>query len=377
MFLYIKTRQGLLLGVAIKNKVVASFLFMNNYTQISFTKLKIGQYARKSSESEDKQMLSIPSQLEEGQRIADYYKLPSFVKIFQESKSAKKEFVRPQFTEMVTLLRAGILDSVLCWKLDRLARNMTEGGMIIDLISCGVIKAIFTHDKVYYPTDNVLLMAVEFGQGKQFIKDLSVNVKRGQAKKASMGVPHGLATLGFFNDRAEEKGNRKWLVDKVRLNSVKITLDMFLTGTYSAGKLHKYAVNELKLTTVERKHSGGRLIVLSRIYTILTDPIYAGFFFQAGERYELDKTLPRLITETQHNQIKNLLSRANIPKTQHHQTVYSGFISSPEGDFIGQDVKFQVICDCKKKFAFRNKTHCPQCGIKIVSIAAIQFTVFR
>jgi site-specific DNA recombinase len=338
---------------------------MNNYTQLDFTKLKPVNYNRKSSESEDKQMLSIVSQEEEAQRIADYYKLPKFIKVFRESKSAKKEFVRTEFMEMIKMIKVGSVDAIVCWKLDRLARNMTEGGMIIDLISSGTIKAILTHDKVYYPTDNVLLMSVEFGQGKQFLKDLSVNVKRGQNKKASMGTPHGVSALGFLNDKTEEKGNRKWLVDETRLAIIKELFNLFLTGTYSAGKLYKHATEVLKLTTVSRKRSGGQLITNSRIYEILKDPIYAGFFFYDGIRYELDKDLPRIITEAQHKKVKLLLTSKNIAKTQEHDTVYSGFIKSDEGDFVGPDVKFQVICDCKNKFAYRNKTNCPKCGIDI------------
>lgn len=341
---------------------------MNNYNQLDFTKLKLCPYVRKSSESEDKQMLSISSQLDEIERMSIYYKLPKFIEVFQESKSAKKEFSRPGFMRMIEMIKKGNIDSIVCWKLDRLARNMTEGGMLIDLLSSGTLKAIITHDKVCYPTDNVLLMSVEFGQGKQFVKDLSVNVKRGQEKKARMGIPHGVATLGFFNDKTEEKGNRSWKVDETRLKSIKILLDMILTRTYSAGKLHRYAVEELKLTTVKRKRSGGNLIVMSRIYEILKDPIYAGFFFNGGERYELTNSLPRLITEDEHNKIKMILSGKNIPKVQHHFTLYSGFLISDTGDFIGQDVKHQLICDCKNKFAYRSKSHCPKCGKEIVEL---------
>lgn len=337
---------------------------MNNY-QIDFTKLKVANYNRKSSESEDRQMLSISSQTEEAQRIASFYKLPEFVVVFDESKSAKKEYARPCFMQMIEMIKSGKIDAIICWKLDRLARNMTEGGMLIDLISSGVIKAIITHDKVYYPTDNVLLMSVEFGQGKQFLKDLSVNVKRGQSKKASMGVPHGVASLGFLNDKTEEKGNRRWLVDEVRLKTIQQLFNMFLTGTYSAGKIYKHATEVLKLTTVKRKRSGGELIVLSRIYEILKDPIYAGFFFYGGQRYELDKTLPRIITEAQHEKVRMILSKRNISKTQHHKTTYTGLIKSDESDFMGPDVKYQVICDCKHKFAYRSKTECPKCGIDI------------
>lgn len=229
---------------------------MNN---INFTTLKPGNYNRKSSEAEDRQMLSIDSQLDEANKIRNYHNLPEFVEVFKESKSAKKEFARPEFTRMIDMILSGKIDSIVCWKPDRLARNMTEGGQLIDLLSSGVLKAIITHDKVYYPWDNVIVLAVEFGQGKQFVKDLSVNVKRGQTKKASIGIPHGVASLGFLNDKTEEKGNRKWYIDQERFSKIQTLLKMFLTGEWSAGKLHKYAVEELKLTTVKRKKIGGSL----------------------------------------------------------------------------------------------------------------------
>lgn len=338
---------------------------MNNYTQLDFTKLKPGNYNRKSSESEDKQMLSIISQKDEARRIAEFYKLSKFVEVFEESKSAKTEGVRMEFTRMMSMIKKGEIDAIVCWKADRLARNMSEGGQIIDLLSSGIIKAIITHDKVFYPWDNVIVLSVEFSQGKQFVKELSINVKRGQDKKARLGVPHGVASLGFLNDKTEEKGNRRWLVDEQRLGKIKILLGMFLTGTYSAGKLQRYAIKELGLTTVKRKRIGGALITMSRIYEILKDPIYAGFFFQGGERYELDSSLPRLITEDQHNKIKTILAKKNIPKAQHNEATFAGFVQSDKGEFMGQDVKFQLICDCKHKFSYLNKTHCPKCGEKI------------
>lgn len=338
---------------------------MNTYNQIDFTALKPVNYNRKSSEDEDRQVLSISSQRDEAKRISEFYKLPNFIASFEESKSAKKEYLRPEFTKMMDMVKSGKIDSIVCWKLDRLARNMTEGGQIIDMLSSGLIKVIITNDKVFYPWDNVIVMSVEFSQGKQFVKDLSVNVKRGLKKKASMGIPNGVASLGFLNDRTEEKGNRNWKVDEERLWKIQKIFELFLSGTYSAGKLYNYAVDELKLNTVKRKRCGGQLIVTSRIYEILKDPIYAGFFIHDGERYELDNILPRIINETQRNRVLQLLSKKNIPKLQHHVSTYSGFLESDEGDFIGPDLKFQLICDCKHKFAYRGKTHCPKCGREI------------
>lgn len=337
----------------------------NNYNNLDTSKLNYVVYCRKSSEGEDKQVQSLDTQIRELQEHAERNKL-NIVKIISESKSAFK-VGREGFNEMMSLIKSGKANAVLVIRANRISRNPIDAGYVISLMDEKKLLYIRTPNSTCYTSSSTdkMMIALELIFSKKDSDDKGDMVKEGQKTKALKGYPHGLASLGFLNDKTEEKGNRKWLVDDTRLKSIKTLLDMFLTGTYSAGKLYKYAVGELKLTTVKRKKTGGELIVLSRIYEILKDPIYAGFFFYGGVRYELEPKLPRLITEAQHQKIKQILAKKNIPKTQHHLTTYSGFISSEVGDFVGQDVKFQVICDCKLKFAYKHKTNCPKCGIDI------------
>src|SRR3989344_4424418 len=345
---------------------------MNNEIKTS----KVGIYSRKSQDAEDKQVLSIPAQLEEAEKLVTLHGI-SHHRFYSEAKSAKAPGKRKLFTEMVSNLESGKINAIGTWKLDRLARNMEEGGKIIDLLQRGVIKAIITPTKIYWPNENALLMAIEFGSANQFSRDLSVNVKRGQRIKARKGYPHGVAALGFTNDRTEEKGNRKWLVDPIRISLVRDLFDKFLTWTWSAGKLAKYAREVLKFTTPKHKKIGGGLITRSRIYELLKDPIYAGFFFYEDIRYELLDSLPRIITEEQHCRVIRILSAKNIPKIKSHHLTYSGFVRSPEGEFVGQDVKSQLICDCKHKFSYINKDNCPKCGKPIIELDNPKYLEYR
>src|SRR5688572_15487715 len=86
-------------------------------------------YCRKSSEAEDRQVLSIPSQNAEMDALAKRHNIQDLVEL-SEARSAK-EPGRPVFDEMMRRIAAGEAEGILCWKLDRLARNPIDGGTII------------------------------------------------------------------------------------------------------------------------------------------------------------------------------------------------------------------------------------------------------
>jgi site-specific DNA recombinase len=346
------------LSLAIKKALLSLFCMQS---------MKYINYNRKSSDSEDKQMLSIPAQQGFAEKHAADHGL-SIASTINESKSAKIPNNRPGFRSMMQGIKSGKYNSIICWKLDRLSRNMAEGGEIIELLQQGKIKEIRTSEKVYLPSENAILLAVEFGSANQFSRDLSVNVKRGQKKKAQMGIPHGVAPFGFINDKREEKGNRGWLADTERINVLQAVFSKLLEGRTSARSIYTWMLHTYYPTTVKRKRIGGKPIVESYFYRMLRNPIYAGFFFYDTERYELDPALPRIITESQYYRIQRMLNEHTPSARIKHEATYVGLIESPQKEYIGTDFKFQLICDCKHKFSYTNRTHCPKCDVPVTSL---------
>lgn len=228
-------------------------------------------YARKSSESEDRQVASIESQIAELQKIADDMHL-NVVEILQESQSAKAPG-RPVFNQMIERIKAGEADGILSWKLNRLARNPVDGGQISWMLQQGVVRQIQTFGRSYYPTDNVIVMAVELGMANQFVRDLSIDTKRGLRAKAERGWYPIYSTIGYMHNPLKQKGEKEIIIDPERFPLVRKMWDLMLSGEYNPNRVWEIAANDWGVKT-----RLGNKISRSNIYRIFNDPFYYGEF---------------------------------------------------------------------------------------------------
>ena len=89
-------------------------------------------YARKSTEAEDKQSLSIESQVKEMSALAQRESL-HIVDIKREDHSSKEVGQREVFNQMLAEIRDGKYNAILTWTPDRLSRNTGDLGSIVDL----------------------------------------------------------------------------------------------------------------------------------------------------------------------------------------------------------------------------------------------------
>lgn len=318
-------------------------------------------YCRKSFEAEDRQVLSIESQQSELKKLAERLNLP-VVDVLSESRSAKSPG-RPLFNQMIKKVNQGRADGIICWKLDRLARNPIDGGKIIWMLQKGIIKHIQTYDRSYYPEDNVLLMSVEFGMANQFILDLSKNVKRGFRAKLEKGWRPNLAPLGYLNDKLKGKGKGEIIKDSERFDLVKKMWNLMLTGSYTPPKILKIANNKWGLRT--RK---GKALSRSTIYRIFTNPFYSGFFeFPKGSGNWYKGCHEPMITQDEYDRVQVLLGRKDNPRPKKHNFAFRGLIRCGEcGAMVTCEEKNQIICSkCKHKFSYNNRKFCPNCKIPI------------
>ena len=275
-------------------------------------------YARRSSESEDRQVLSIESQIGELRKVAkqEGFKI---ARVFEESRSAKS-LGRPVFAEMLDLIQNGKADGILCWKLDRLARNMVDGGGVINMLQMGAIRHIRTYERSYYPNDNVLLMAVEFGMANQYSRDLAANVTRGLRKKAELGWYPVQPPLGYLNSKTNQKGNNVVYEDPERFDLVRKMWDMMLTGAYSPKRILEIATDEWGL-----RSRRGLKICDSNIYAMFNNPFYYGRFNfpRTSDIWYQGRHRP-MISEDEFNRVQVLLGRKSAPRPRKNTFAFVG-----------------------------------------------------
>ena len=97
-------------------------------------------YARKSTDVEDKQVLSIDAQLTELRTFAREQNL-DVVEEFIEKQSAKVPG-RPVFGQMLKRIERGEATGIVSWHPDRLARNSVDGGQIVYFLDIGALASI-------------------------------------------------------------------------------------------------------------------------------------------------------------------------------------------------------------------------------------------
>ena len=286
-------------------------------------------YARKSSESDERQAMSIDSQLSEMRSLADSEGL-NVVCEKHESHSAKDSGQRPLYNEMLSELASGKYNAILTWAPDRLSRNAGDLGSIVDLMDQHRLLHIRTYSQTFTnsPNEKFLLMIL-CSQAKLENDNKSINVKRGIRSKCEMGWRPGTAPLGYINRTFG--GITDIIPDPDR---AEIITEMFHKAAqgWSGRKLKTWLEKE-KVTT-----RSGKPVPVSSILAMLINPFYYG-------RFQYPEGAGNPWYDGAH---KPLVSKELWNEIQQTRGVNKGVWGS-------------------KQFAFRGLLKCGRCGAEITA----------
>ena len=270
-------------------------------------KVKYCLYARKSTESEERQILSIDSQIKEMLQLAEREGL-EVVEMRRESHSAKATGERTVFNQLLNDIRLGKFNGLLTWAPDRLSRNAGDLGAIVDLMDQKLLIEIRTYGQVFTnsPNEKFLLMILG-SQAKLENDNRGVNVKRGLRARAEMGLWPGLAPLGYLNQNRMDR-KCQIIVDEARAPIIKQMYEKVAYEKMSGRKVYNWLRYDLNFYT-----RGNKPLTLSGVYRILGNPIYYGMYEyprESGNWYQ-GKHKP-LVTQELFDKAQAQLTRDNI-----------------------------------------------------------------
>jgi len=295
-------------------------------------------YARKSTESEERQVLSVESQVKEMLELAAKEGL-DVVDIRREAHSAKATGQRPVLNELLGDIRNGQYNGILTWAPDRLSRNAGDLGAVVDLMDEKLLIEIRTYGQRFTnsPSEKFLLMILG-SQAKLENDNRGVNVKRGLRTRVEMGLWPNLAPLGYLNPKTVD-GKGRITVDPIRAPIVRQMFEKVGYEQKSGRDIYHWLRFELNFHTRGNKH-----LTLSGIYRMLDNPFYHGVFEyprESGKWYQ-GKHEP-LITQELYQKARAQLKRDQITRENREFAFTTIFVCGMCGSGVSAQEKYKPL----------------------------------
>ena len=284
-------------------------------------KQKYFLYARKSSEDDDRQVMSIESQLFELHELARKENLEILAE-FQESKSAKTPG-REVFGKMMAQVEKLDGVGVLAWHPDRLARNSIDGGRIIYAVDTRKVVSLRFPTFWFEPTPQGLFMLqVAFGQSKYYSDNLSDNIKRGVRQKLRKGEWLNRAPFGYVNNP------RLRSIEPHPTNAriVNLAYEEYAKRSHSFISLAQFLTD---LGVVSRS---GTPLAKASIKRLLTHRAYLGFVKHNGEWFE--GSFAPIVSPSLFEAVQKVLQNKERPRKRKikHDFPFTGLFRCAECD---------------------------------------------
>lgn len=240
------------------------------------------------------------------------------------SVSAYSRKPRPAYQRMVEDVRAGRVDVVVVWDLDRLTRRPIEAEDWIDLYEQTGVRLITVSEAVDLATDNgrlFLRIKVSVARAEQERK--STRQKAANAQRAGMGIPvAGKRPFGYLADRVTLHPEEGQVLAGMHADMLR------------GESLHGIArgLNAAGITT----SMGGRWSTV-QVRKVLTRERNAGLLIRDGVE-QPDSRIQAAVTREDWQLVQDILSQRSLPGRKVKESMLSGIVRCGCGHRMGSKV---------------------------------------
>jgi hypothetical protein len=219
-------------------------------------------------------------------------------------------------------IERGEIGSVLCWKMDRLARNHLDHGRVLQALADGKLGNVVTPERTYTGDGNDRFLGnFELGMATKYIDDLRANVKRGNRARFQRGWPNYRPPVGYLEDRE----TKTIVKDSVRFPLIRRAWDLILAGSHRPSQVRHLLNEKWGFRTRKTKRQGGAPLCESGFYAMLSNPFYMGLIrLRNGETYK-GAHVP-MVTPEEFERAQERLGRSGRPRPSRHEFAYSGVL---------------------------------------------------
>jgi len=301
-------------------------------------------YARRSSDDDDHQILSLDAQEKACRAFADQRGL-TVSRTIRESHSARRPG-RPLFQEMLGEVAARAKDQkviILSHKPDRLLRNLADWAKLNDLIDSGA-ELLFVTGSYPNNAQGKMAFGVNVLFAKYYVDNLSEEVHKGIREKLARGEWPASAPLGYRNIQ-EKSAPERVVVDPDVAPLVKRAFEYYASGEYSLARL----AEKLEAEGLVGKRARKRLTVGYLQERVLRNPFYCGLMRFQGRLHP--GVHQPLISLSLFEAVQLQMRRPGKPRPHRHFFRYSGIFRCGSCEAV-------VIGDLKKgKYLYYRCNH--------------------
>lgn len=275
---------------------------------------------------------------------------------YEDEGFSGKNTQRPQFQKMMTDLRKNHYDFLVCYKLDRLGRNLSDLVNLIDELN--KLNTSFISIKERFDTSTPIGRAMMFFTGvlaQMEREQIAERVKDNMLMLARSGRWLGGTTPLGFNSKKDETislNNKMKTSYRLSVNETEMETVRFIFNEF----LEKQSLSQLDTYFAQNKirTRNGKEYQISTIRDILTNPVYCTADRDAFEYFD-QLGCQVCIDEDELDEIHGLISygKTSSSKYKNQQNEPSEWIISiakHKGIICGKDwVKVQQILDMNKK----------------------------
>lgn len=281
---------------------------------------------RVSSKEQEETGYSLPAQ---EKLLSSYAESKGFslAKIFSITESASGKKQREIFDGMMAHIKHEGIKIIICEKVDRLTRNFKDAVDIDEWLEKDEERQVhLVKDSLVLHKNSRSQEKLNWGIrilfAKNYIDNLSEEVKKGQKEKLAQGWLPMRAPLGYMT--IGEKGHKTFIIDPNKAPLVKRMFELYSKGDYSTRRL---ADTMYKLGL--RNNNGGT-VYKSRIHELLTDPFYIGKIRWNNQIYEGRQEA--LIEQETFDKIQQILKGKTTPKYSKHSYLFQSLVKCAECD---------------------------------------------